>query len=36
MREWMLVLIPAVLVIYFVVFPDQFHWLVYWLAGFIR
>jgi hypothetical protein len=33
MRDWLLVLVPLVIVVYFAVFPDQFHALVSWLSG---
>jgi hypothetical protein len=36
MREWLLVLMPVVTVIYFVVYPDQFSSLTYWAASLLR
>ena len=33
MREWLLVLVPIVIVVYFVAFPDQFYWFVSWVSG---
>jgi hypothetical protein len=32
MREWLLVLVPIALVIYFLVYPDQFHAITNWLT----
>jgi hypothetical protein len=36
MREWLLVLIPVVIVIYFVIYPDQLSALSQWAAGLLR
>ena len=33
MREWLLVLLPVVLVLYFVIFQDQFSWVMDALSG---
>jgi hypothetical protein len=35
MREWLLMLIPLGLVLYFVIFPDQFDAALHWLGGVI-
>jgi hypothetical protein len=32
MREWLLVLVPIALVIYFLVYPDRFHAITNWLT----
>jgi hypothetical protein len=32
-RDWLLIAMPAILVIYFALFPDQFHALVAWALG---
>jgi hypothetical protein len=36
MREWLLVLAPVAVVIYFVIYPDQFAALVHWAGGLLR
>jgi len=33
MRDWWLVLLPVMIVLYFVVFPDQFSTALHWLGG---
>ena len=33
MQDWILLASPFILVIYFLVFPDQFHALVAWSTG---
>ena len=33
MREWLLMLIPFALVLYFAVFPDQFSATLHWLGA---
>jgi len=35
MREWLLVLLPVVLILYFVIFQDQFSAVMYGLGGII-
>jgi hypothetical protein len=36
MREWLFVLAPVALVIYFVMYPAQFHGLVGWIMSMVR
>ena len=36
MREWLFVLAPVALVIYFVMYPAQFIGLVHWIMSFVR
>jgi hypothetical protein len=36
MREWLLMLVPVALIVYFVVYPHQFSALLTWLLGLIR
>jgi hypothetical protein len=36
MREWLLVLAPVAVVIYFVIYPDQFAALLHWANNFMR
>ena len=36
MREWMLVLIPVALIVYFIVYPDQFTALMAWAMQWVR
>jgi hypothetical protein len=33
MREWLLMLVPVALIIYFVVYPNEFSALLTWLGG---
>ena len=35
MREWLLLLVPVVLIFYFVAFPGQFEPALDWLGGLI-
>ena len=34
MRDWLLMALPIVLVIYFLIYPDQFNELVTWAMSF--
>ena len=36
MRDWWLVLLPIGIVLYFVVFPDQFSAFIVWAEGLIH
>jgi hypothetical protein len=36
MREWLLVLVPFALIIYFVIYPHQFGAVLTWLIGILR
>jgi hypothetical protein len=36
MRDWMFMLAPVVLIMYFVVYPDQFYSFVGWAGQFLR
>jgi len=36
MREWYLVFLPVVIIVYFVVFPEQFGELVAWAMQWVR
>ena len=31
MRDWLLVLLPILIALYFIIFPDQFHVALNWL-----
>ena len=33
MRDWLILTFPLILVVYFLIFPDQFHALVAWSTG---
>jgi len=33
MRDWLLLTFPLILVLYFLLFPDQFHALLAWGSG---
>ena len=35
MREWLYVLLPITVILYFVVYPDQFGMLMNWAANFV-
>jgi len=36
MREWLLVFIPVAIVVYFIIYPDQFTVLVAWGMEWVR
>jgi hypothetical protein len=36
MREWLLAIIPAAAIVYFLMYPDQFSKIVAWLAQLFR
>jgi hypothetical protein len=36
MREWYLVLVPVVAIVYFTLFPDQFSALIAWAANYVH
>jgi hypothetical protein len=36
MREWILAFVPATLVVYFVIYPEQFSALVAWGVRFVQ
>jgi hypothetical protein len=36
MREWLFVLAPVALVIYFVMYPAKFNGMIQWIVNFVR
>jgi len=36
MRDWILVLIPVAIIVYFIVYPDQFSALMAWAMQWVR
>ena len=36
MRDWLFMLAPIGIVVYFLVYPGQFHAFIVWATGFIR